>query len=288
MRQIRVSPSNRVINPINRFNLTFVYDLLSYTGTCADSILPYRPFRVDRVQEDLQQDDKLLVLAEKNLYYRRAILLERSHEQEQSDVYRLTIGQNQQYYEQSKLPDVLSFMLKDQAFVCVALGDLLEQNGMPVQARVYVQKDASGTWQVVEMIAIHELFTSTETGAQTQSLSQVFQELIPQVQQESLDHLRDLSLRIGAQLDFFIPNLGSLTLDLFFDPNGKPHLISMGGFEQNKYLLRDSSRGSWETLIKCMVGYCCKLLAQADQEEDRSDGLDPHQALRIVKNKFKR
>ena len=137
------------------------------------------------------------------------------------------------------------------------------------------------------MISKHELFTSADTGAmQTQHLVQTFEELIPQQKQESIDRLRDLSLRICSHFDFFIPNLGSLTFDLFFDRQGKPYLISMGGFEQNGYLCSLSPRESWEDLINRTVGYCWYLLMKDHQEGDGSDGLDPHQAIRIAKKSF--
>ena len=130
MRQLRVSPLYRVINPINRFNQTFVYDILSHSGQFADVVLPYRPFRPASVQEDLNLFDKMMVVPEKALYYRRAVLLERTEtENGRTAECKLTIGQDHQYHELSKLPDVLSFMLKDQAFVRVALGDLLSKTG---------------------------------------------------------------------------------------------------------------------------------------------------------------
>ena len=277
MRRLRQSPGHRFINPINRFSQRAMLDIISTLPEAERCLLPYQLFDEETFIEEVQRDGAVVLLPERGLYRRTAILINDIANSDGTQHYRIRVGATQQYERLEQLAHCLKLILPHkQRHVLFRWPDLLGGQEDPIEARVYLQKDGSAHWQLTAMAAKKEIFLPRRAKEKPDvaHLHAALQEIVPEQAQSICQQIEELSPRIATHLDHFIQHLGSLTLDYVIGTDGRQYLLFVGGHEQNDYLFRLGDRRPWKNSIASMIGYASHLHAIMSREGGANRDVD--------------
>jgi hypothetical protein len=141
----------------------------------------------------------------------------------------------------------------------------LSWNDSPLEARVYVQKGATGTWGITGMIAKNEIFLDNSIYKDTaDSLQKVLLNIEPEIIEAIEENLSNYSINICVYMDYYISKLGSCILDFILDERGMPYLIHFGGVEQKEYMLK---LGGKDVLIRYLTNLIDYLLYLKNKDD---------------------
>jgi hypothetical protein len=230
MRNLRKMENTTVINPVNRFIQSILFEMLTSLTGSQQFLLPTTPLNDSTLTEYLNKYHTLFLLPEKTFDPPKAVVIKKIEKKN----YMIYIGQNGQTCGEDDLLSYIKKMIGNNKHVLMKGIECLKWEKEPLEARIYLQKGASGEWSITTMTAKRGIFS--RSACYDGKINNVLSDLCSNEIKEIEQTLADISLRVGRFLDFHIPFLGSCTIDYIFDENRCPYLVYVGGFEQNQYL----------------------------------------------------
>ena len=111
---------------------------------------------------------------------------------------------------------------------------MLLSNGIPLQVRVYAQKNESGIWTIAGSAAKTEIFSFGSIFSDTyEELDSALCRLNPLFADESCKRVYDIAINLCSYLEYYLVGIGSLTFDFIVDKAGYPFVLQVSGFEQS-------------------------------------------------------
>jgi hypothetical protein len=265
MKQLRKLGICKTINPINTFNQTILLDILSSLPEMKSFIQPYDLFSPSTLENYLKQNDFILLIPENEVNRSSMIHVSRSLDENE---YYLAFNGIKVICSYASIYNEIKRRMKEQSYLIMeGLPALLWMN-TPLESRVYLQKTIHGKWEITDIIGKSEFLTS-ETYQKNicEQLPWLLKKIMPNKAPSVLDTLSDISIKAGNYLDYFIPNLGTLTIDFLLDENGNPYLFHIKGWE-NKNFLREASKDNWDTFLQNSFHYLFFLFQNSRLDRD--------------------
>lgn len=126
------------------------------------------------------------------------------------------------YNTPEELHDVLSSRINGRTYLIQQGIDLLQHQGRPFDLRVLTQKNLQGSWETTGLLgrvaAPHKVITNYHSGGSILAVEDLFIEhMAPDEKTSTIQQLKSLGVRIGAQLETAYPGLKELGLDVAMD-----------------------------------------------------------------------
>lgn len=244
-----------VVNPMNIFNQTVVFDVLSSVPAIKDSILPVSTLSPSIISEYLSKSNTVFLLPERGRYNNAAVRIEKVSENKSNNCM-IETGGIRRYCDEENLYLCVKKMISKKSYVAVQGTKTILWNGAPLEARVYIQKGITGKWNVTEMIAKNEIFFKDSNYKDTvDELENVLLYIIPNKVEDIKQKLENYALNICSYLDYYFLHLGSCVLDFIIDENGMPFLIAFGGWDKKDYLFKLNGKGIWDKYLSNSIDY---------------------------------
>jgi hypothetical protein len=266
MRKLRKMENIMVINPINRFVQDIIFEMLASLTGSEQFLLPSATLNAATLTEYLHKYDTLFLLPEKTFHPPKAVVIKKTR----NNNYMICIGQNGQICEKNDIVNYIEKMTSNKKHILMKGIECFKWESDPLEARVYLQKDANGEWSVTTITAKHGIFSRNAFYHAT--ISSILCDLYHNKNVE--ETLADISLRIAGFLDFYIPFMGSCTLDYIFDENGCPYLIYVAGFEQDSYLYHHMDSEAQSNLLNNAFHYLLFLMHNHVMERGQQNEVD--------------
>ncbi|ACV61849.1 hypothetical protein Dtox_0960 [Desulfofarcimen acetoxidans DSM 771] len=266
MRRLRMMEKITVINPVNRFNQSIIFDILASISDIDDLMLPYDKLSQAILLEFLQKYDLVFLVPERGLFVHKSIIIEKNIDGMHNS-YSINIGEDKVFCQENYLFLNIRKLIKERKYMVLKGTRLLGRGGFPLEARVYIQKDASGNWQVTEMLVKEE---NLQRGGERKGiylLHDILADIFPEQADEVEEKLYSYSINICVYLSYYMCNLGSCTLDFVIDEKGNPYLLYFGGCEQNDHLFQIKNGELWWRYLKNSMAYLVFLRNQEKQNE---------------------
>jgi hypothetical protein len=268
MRKLRKTENIMVINPINRFVQDIIFEMLASLTGSEQFLLPAVSLNTATLTEYLNKYGTLFLLPEKTFHPPKAVVIKKT----QNDNYMISIGQNGQICDKNDIVNYIQKMTNNKKHILMKGIERFKWENDPLEARVFLQKDANGEWSVTTITAKHGIFSRNAFDHST--ISNILCDLYHSKNNEAEESLGDVSLRIAGFLDFYIPFMGSCTLDYIFDTNGCPYLIYVAGFEQDSYLYHHMDSEAQSTLLNNAFHYLLFLMHNHATERGQQNEVD--------------
>lgn len=254
MKNLRKMENILVINPINRFIQGIIFEMLTSLTGSQQFLLPTVSLNTITLTEYLNKYDTFFLLQDKTFHPPKAVVIKKT----EKNNYRISIGQNGQLCEQNEIVNYIHKMISNKKHILMKGMEYFKWGNGPLEARTYLQKGADGQWTVTTITSKHGVFS--KNAFCSAKISHLPCELSHLEKKDIEETLVDISLRIGTFLDFYIPFMGSYTLDYIFDENYAPHLIFVSGFEQDQYFYDHLDSESQSNLVNNAFHYLQSLM----------------------------
>jgi hypothetical protein len=268
MRKLRKMENIMVINPINRFIQGIIFEMLASLTGSEQFLLPSASLNTSTLTEYLNKYDTLFLLPEKTFHPPKAVVIKKTRKNN----YMICIGQNGQICEKNDIVNYIQKMTNNKKHILVRGIECFEWENGPLEARIYLQKDANGEWSVTTITSKHGIFS--RNAFYHSKISDILCDLYHDKNKEVEETLVDVSLRIGRFLDFYIPFMGSCTLDYIFDEHGCPYLIYVAGFEQEQYFYHHMDSETQLNLLNNAFHYLLFLMYNHVTERGQQNEVD--------------
>ncbi len=261
-----------LINPINNLNQAVLFDILSSLPAIKNCILPFSTLSFLIISEYLSNSNRIFLLPEIRGLNPSAIQIEKKSLKSNSK-YSIKTREKHQYCNKDKLYFHVQKLIRNKRYLVVQGKDLLFWNGVPLEARVYIQKGIAGKWSITKMIGKNEIFLKDSLVYDTvDELETLLVKIIPEKVDCIIKNLANLSLNICTFLDYYIPNFGNFMLDFIFDEEGSPFILHVGGWDSKNYLLRLNGKNLWDQYIRNAIDYLLFLQQKRVREDDHDMG----------------
>jgi hypothetical protein len=244
MRNLRKMENVTVINPINRFIQSIIFEMLTSLPGSDAFLLPAAQLTDNVLKEYLTTFNRIFLLPDKMFQQPKAVEIQKTN----SHTYKIFVGKNSQMCDEEKLFPYIKKMINGKKHVVMKGIECFKTEEGPLEARVHLQKNRNGEWSASKVIAKCGIF-SRDVIFET-NLNRIVNKLFSHEKKPIEETLVNTSLKIGRFLDFYIPFLGSCTLDYIFAKNCCPYLIYVGGFEQNQSLYLQRNTNSKYKLVE--------------------------------------
>jgi hypothetical protein len=268
MRNLRKMENITVINPINCFVQDIIFEMLASLTGSQQFLLPSVSLNTATLTEYLHKYDTLFLLPEKTFHPPKAVIIKKTR----NNNYMICIGQNGQICEKNDIVNYIQKMTNNKKHILMRGIECFKWENGPLEARIYLQKDANGEWSVTTITAKNGIFSRNAFYHST--ISNILCDLYHDKNKEVEETLADVSLQIGRFLDFYIPFMGSCTLDYIFDENGCPYLIYVAGFEQDPYLYHHMDSETQSNLLNNAFHYLLFLMYRYVAERGQQNEVD--------------
>lgn len=266
IKQLCMTYDSVVVNPINNFNQAVVFDILSSLPYAKDFLLPFSRLTPSILEDYLDYSNSLFLVPESGLVRNEAIRVERTGS-EANNQFVVFAGNNRLYFDEANPFQGIKKMLGNKPYMVMQGRRALMWNESPLEARVYIQKDITGKWNVTDIIAKNEIFFKDSIYEDTaDDLRKVLLDCAPDEVDDIIQSLTNYSKNTCVYLDYYFSQLGSCTLDFIIDKRGMPYLIYFGGWDQKDYLFRLNEKDSWDKYINNTINYLIYLKSVDDQE----------------------
>jgi hypothetical protein len=268
MRNLRKMENIIVINPINRFIQEIIFEMLTSLTGSQQFLLPSVSLNTATLTEYLNKYDSLFLLPEKTFHPPKAVIIKKTRKNN----YMICIGQNGQICEKNDIVNYIQKMTNNKKHILMRGIECFKWENGPLEARIYLQKGTDGEWSVTNIMAKHGIFS--RNAVYHSKISNILCDLYHNENKVVEETLVDISLRIGKFLDFYIPFLGSCTLDYIFDENYRPYLIYVTGFEQDQYVYHHMDSEAQANLLNNAFYYLLFLMYNHVTERGQQNEVD--------------
>jgi len=230
MHKLRTCEGVTVVNPTNRFNQSLIFQILQAFPQSEQFLPPFVSLNSASLAEYMDKYDTLFLLPERGLSPKNAIRVSKRgvgmagiH----TGVYETVCNVKESFTTLLKMTSGKRYML-------VKGTDMLLSNGIPLQARVYAQKNESGHWTIAGSAAKTEIFSfGSLFGDMCEELDAALSRLNPLFADESYKRIYDITSTLCSYLEYYLIGIGSLTFDFIIDKGGQPFVLQVRGFEQS-------------------------------------------------------
>lgn len=268
IKQLHMVYNVTVINPVNLFNQSVVFDILSSLSSSREFIYPsalFSPSVINDYLKDADSDSLLLIPEDYRSNESSARIEKVPYGSHNSCI--IYIGGSKQTCDEEELFPAINKMLNGGKYIMMRGKKTLNWNNAPLEARIFMQKDITGEWNVTAMMAKSERFSADNTYAEpADGLEKVLLEIAPDDIETTEDLLSKYSRNICVYLDFYFPFLGSCTLDYIFAENHRPYLIGVCGVDQKNDLYRSDGKNSWNKYMNNAIDYLLYLKETKEKE----------------------
>jgi hypothetical protein len=225
--------NKQLINPIQHYNQSTVFQLLSSLTNCDEFLLPVINKSSNDLMIALKRDKKITLLPEVGLGNARMITI---GEVSQGKC-KISFDDTDLIVDEKELSQSLTKVCTNSSFRVMKGSSPLHWRTSPLELRVYVQKGEKGHWKLQEVIAKNGIFTrdSIEHGSAT-LFKEVIKEIFPENPKVILEKISHSTHTICSFLEGYMPEPSSFTLDFVLSQNGHPYLVYVGGWEQTDHL----------------------------------------------------
>lgn len=250
MRGLRKSEVTTVVNPLNFFNQTIIFDILSSLSPAKDCLLPYTQYNVETLKEYLDCNDSVVLLPERGILNNRAIRIRKNLQAQESYAYVISFGEINYQCDERSVFRAVGNLVRNRKYLLVEDIDPVMLGDSPLEARVFVQKDNENKWQVTEKIAKSELLYPGRRSQHTATkLHTALIKRVPNNLSQILERLEHHSINNSAYLDYYLPDVGSLMFDYLIDAQGNPRLIYVGGWDCRDFLYTLQDQADWHKYL---------------------------------------
>jgi len=230
MHKLRTCEGITVINPTNRFNQSLVFQILQAFPQSGQFLLPFISLSGASLAEYMDKYDSLFLLPERGLSQKNAIRVSKRG----AGMAGIQTGVHETACPLHELFATLLKMTSGKRYMLVKWADMLLSNGIPLQARVYAQKNENGQWTVAGSVAKTEIFSfGSLFGDVCEELDAALFRLNPLFADESCKTVYDITSTLCSYLEYYLIGIGSLTFDFIIDKAGRPFVLQVRGFEQS-------------------------------------------------------
>jgi hypothetical protein len=229
MRQLRTAAGYKVINPINRFNQAVIYDIVRSFPQSDQFLLPFCSLSKEKTMQQLEKSNVLYLLPERGLSAENFIRAEKAPDQ----LVKISAGAKELFCSQNELYDNLLKMTTGKRYISMEGITLLQRNGLPLEARIYMQKNEKNQWKPAFSAAKSDILSYDSTYQDTRDdLSSALFEAAPKTADEISENICNLSVTLSSYLDYYVIDMASATLDFVIGNDGHPYLLMYSGCEQ--------------------------------------------------------
>ena len=230
MHRLRTCEGITVINPTNRFNQSVIFQILQAFPQSEQFLLPFVSFGNDSLAEYMDRYGTLFLLPERGLSQKNAVQVS-GHGPGMASIHT---GVYETVCDLSDLYATLLKMISGKRYMLVKGTDMLLSNGIPLQARVYAQKNGNGVWTIAGSAAKTEIFSFGSIFCDMyEELDSALGRLNPLFADECYKRVYELTANLCCYLEYYLIGIGSLTFDFVVDKTGYPFVLQVRGFEQN-------------------------------------------------------
>lgn len=266
MRKLRRLEKVTIINPINRFNLGILFDMFSSLFTEDKFLLNYDVFSPKTVSDFLNMYNGCIIMPEKGSGKEQIYWV--SPKPGSKNIYLVSSTKRSFESSSDEIFSKLITRIKSKRYMVLQPIEALEWMDTPLELRIYLQKNKDGEWSITDMVGKSEFLSKKATIKHVaENLHWTFQELAINNPEKVLQELSDLSLDCCRLLDYYIPNLGTCTLDFILDQNNRPYLFYVKGWETRGYLYA-SSKVDWKAYLLNAFHYLYYLSKNQENKED--------------------
>lgn len=249
-----------LINPLNRFNQMFIFELLNSLPESKRFLLPIHPLSESQLKESFLKTNIILCLPQRTVTNDKILKIVKGGS-------KFTIYHGNQTLESNDNKlwiDVRKIMNNRKYFLMHGI-DTLEYNGIPLEVRVYHQKNGNKKWEAVSLLSKTEGFSKGSLyHREAQLLSTVFTRYKALDYSQTEKKLIDYTATATNYLEFFLSNIGTLYFDYIFDRNGNPYLIYVGGYEQADFLYQIKHSEHWKHYIENTILYLATFIEKEE------------------------
>ncbi|MBE4909425.1 hypothetical protein IMZ08_15340 [Bacillus luteolus] len=253
MRKLRRLENVMVINPINRFNQSILFDMFSSLLSKDQYLLHYDVFSPKTLMEFLNFYKGCLLLPEKGSAKDKVFWVNQQPEKENH--YLLSSTDRSTECSEDELFGQIKKRIKSKKYMVIKPISPIKWMDTPLEIRVYVQKNGDGKWSVTDMVGKSEILAKESNVKHiAEKLEWTLQEVSIQKPDNVLQDLTNLSVECCSLMDYYIPNLGTATLDFLVDQDCKPYLLYVKGWETRSYLYT-ASMIDWKAYLSNAFHY---------------------------------
>jgi hypothetical protein len=256
MRTLRKMENITVINPVNRFDQGIIFEMLTALEGSHQFLLPSEALDPTILTEWLQANDTLYLLPEKTYVSPKAAVIKKT----KKNNFIICIGNFEQVCESKDIQTYILKMVNNKNFRLMKGIPCMKKEKTPLEIRMYLQKGAEGTWTNPLMVVKKGIFSQQEMIST--SLKNV-----QNMTNHQVESLTNLTLKIAEYFDFYIPFLGSCTLDFLLEEKGSPYLIYVAGFDQELSTFNQLENGEQSSLLDHAFFYLLYLRDQSVKEK---------------------
>lgn len=253
MRKLRRLENVTVINPINRFNQSILFEMFSSLLSNDQFLLHYDVFSPKTLMEFLNIYKGCLLLPEKGSAKDKVLWVNQLPEKD--DNYILSSTDRSAEYSEEELFGQIKKRIKSKKYMVIKPISPLKWMGSPLEIRVYLQKNGNGKWSVTDMVGKSEILAKESNLKHVaEKLEWTLEDISIQKKEKVIEDLTNASVKCCSLMDYYIPNIGTVTLDFLLDQDYKPYLFYVKGWETRSYLYT-ASMIDWKAYLSNAFHY---------------------------------
>jgi hypothetical protein len=242
MRQLRTSDGCKVINPTNRFNQAVIYDIVRSFPQSDQFLLPFCSLIKESIMQQFKKRGVLYILPERGISRSNSIRVEKAS----NGLAKISSGIDVFFCAENELYDNLLKMTMGKKYISMEGITLLQRNRLPLEVRVYVQKNEKGHWLPTSAIAKNEIFSCGSIYQDiVDDLNYALYEEAPKKADVILESISRLSVMLCSYLDYYILDMATVMIDFVISDSGSPYFIMFDGCEQRFDKMNDENESMY-------------------------------------------
>jgi hypothetical protein len=244
-----------VVNPVNIFNQAIMFDIVSSLPNSKVFLLPFAKLTPSIINEYFKDTEYVFLIPERGIYDNKSIKIKKRSETEDGG-YSIEAEGTLRFCSKDELFRKINGILGNKKYMVMKGSKVLNWNGSPLEARIYVQKGITGKWNITEMIAKNEIFSNASKYKDIiDNLNTVLLYTAPEKIKAIESLLASYSMNICVYLEHHIPGIANCTIDFIIDENGMPFFTHFGGWEQKDFLYKLNGENIWDKYMNCSIDY---------------------------------
>lgn len=168
-------------------------------------------------------------------------------------------------FTEGMLPMAIQSRIAKEPYIVQQYVPLATYRGRPFDLRVSVQRNESEYWQVTGIVAkiapSHTFVTNLAKGGTSMMPKQLFEITLPHCNPDFLmEQVSHLAIQIATKLQYVLPHIADLGLDIGMTEDGTPQFIECNGRDQ-RYSFREAGMYDvWRSTFSTPIAYASTLI----------------------------